>query len=77
LDCLIKKVASQEWARVDVRDFTREILLREVYKREGWVWDGIGKKAAKRTILISRTFADVPEVKYRYGNKDAIPFYAI
>jgi len=68
LDSLKKQVSKEDWARVDVRDSTSGILRRDVYKREVWSWNGEEEKARKRTVIITKTIAGVPEVKYSYSN---------
>ena len=74
LDSLTTKVSQNEWVRADVRDSTSGILRRDVYKREVWVWDGKEEKARKRTVIISKTIAEVPEIKYSYSNGDVDQF---
>ena len=68
LDSLKEQVLKEDWVRVDVRDSTSGILRRDVYKREVWSWNGEEEKARKRTVIITKTIAGIPEVKYSYSN---------
>ena len=68
LDSLMEKVSKENWIRVDVRDSTSGILRRDVYKQEVWSWNGKEEKARKRTVIITKTIAEVPVVKYSYSN---------
>jgi len=63
-------ISTNEWMRVNVRDSTRGILQRDVYKRQVWVWDKEEAQARKRTLIITKTVADKPEIKYSLSNGD-------
>ena len=68
LDVLQKDIPANEWKREYIRDSTSGKLMRDVYKREVWVWDGKEETARKRTIIITKTVSLKPELKYSYSN---------
>ena len=70
LDALLDGILTNEWIRVNVRDSTSGILQRDVYKRQVWVWDKEESQARKRTLIITKTVADKPEIKYSLSNGD-------
>ena len=74
LDSLMTKAPQDKWIRVDVRDSTSGVLRRDVYKLAVWVWDGKEENVRKRTVIISKTIAEVPEIKYSYSNGDVEQF---
>lgn len=74
LDLLKEQVSPEDWVRVDVRDSTTGILRRDVYKREVWTWNVKDEKARKRTVIITKTIAKVPEIKYSFSNGDVDQF---
>ena len=44
------------------------MLLRDVYKRDVWMWNKQDEKAIRRTLIITKTVADTPEIKYSLSN---------
>ena len=68
LDSLLDGILDYEWIRVDVRDSTTGIIKRDVYKRDVWVWNKKAAEATRRTLIITKTVADKPEIKYSFSN---------
>lgn len=67
-DKYIKTLNDTHWEKVTIRKTAKGLKQVFAHKVAVWHWDGTEEKARERTLVITRTLGEKPEIKYSFSN---------